>query len=122
MGFDDQGIVALSGAHTIGRAFRERSGTVKEGYGESSGCPYTVSVPKSCPIRHDGKQGVGMPGGKSWTTKWLTFDNAPRGQRHFLSPFRRRFGVVLSPFGAFRGVFPAQSLRGERQRPPVALE
>jgi Peroxidase len=26
MGFDDQGIVALSGAHTLGRAFPERSG------------------------------------------------------------------------------------------------
>lgn len=37
MGFDDKGIVALSGAHTIGRAFRERSGTVKEGYGEMLG-------------------------------------------------------------------------------------
>jgi len=75
MGFDDKGIVALSGAHTIGRAFRERSGTVKEGYGESSGCPYTLSMPKSCPIRNDGGYGVGMPGGKSWTTKWLKFDN-----------------------------------------------
>eukprot|EP00438_Fugacium_kawagutii_P027136 Skav225199 [mRNA] locus=scaffold3065:278776:290535:+ [translate_table: standard] len=80
MGFDDKGIVALSGAHTIGRAFKERSGTVKEGYGESlgesSGCPYTVSMPKGCPIRHDGASGVGtMPGGKSWTTKWLKFDN-----------------------------------------------
>ena len=37
MGFDDKGIVALSGAHTIDRAFRERSGTVKEGYGEILG-------------------------------------------------------------------------------------
>ncbi|CAK9085659.1 Probable L-ascorbate peroxidase 7 [Durusdinium trenchii] len=75
MGFDDKGIVALSGAHTIGRAFKERSGTVKEGYGESSACPYTRSMPKGCPIRNDGGYGVGMPGGKSWTTKWLKFDN-----------------------------------------------
>ncbi|CAE6937687.1 nasB [Symbiodinium natans] len=75
MGFDDKGIVALSGAHTIGRAFKERSGTVKEGYGESNGCPYTKALPVSCPIRHDGKAGVGMPGGKSWTSKWLKFDN-----------------------------------------------
>ncbi|CAE7949475.1 nasB, partial [Symbiodinium sp. KB8] len=75
MGFDDKGIVALSGAHTIGRAFKERSGTVKEGYGESNGCPYTRALPASCPIRHDGKGGVGMPGGKSWTSKWLKFDN-----------------------------------------------
>ena len=26
----------------------------------SSGCPYTVSMPKSCPIRNDGGYGVGM--------------------------------------------------------------
>ena len=29
-----------------------------------------------CPVRHDGKGGVGMPGGKSWTPNWLTFDNS----------------------------------------------
>jgi len=75
MGFDDKGIVALSGAHTIGRAFAERSGTVKEGYGDKNACPYTKAEPKACPIRHDGKEGVGMAGGKSWTTKWLKFDN-----------------------------------------------
>ena len=37
MGFDDAEIVALSGAHTIGRAFAERSGTVAEGYGPKKG-------------------------------------------------------------------------------------
>lgn len=31
MGFNDQEIVALSGAHTIGRAFKERSGTTPHG-------------------------------------------------------------------------------------------
>jgi hypothetical protein len=36
MGLDDRDIVALSGAHTIGRAFKERSGTVEFGYGEVS--------------------------------------------------------------------------------------
>mmetsp|Transcript_7876 Transcript_7876/g.17354 ORF Transcript_7876/g.17354 Transcript_7876/m.17354 type:complete len:931 (-) Transcript_7876:12-2804(-) len=75
MGFDDKAIVALQGAHTIGRAFKERSGTVAEGYGEANACPYTKAVPKGCPIRHDAAGGVGMPGGKSWTTKWLKFDN-----------------------------------------------
>eukprot|EP00928_Gymnodinium_smaydae_P054785 TRINITY_DN384_c0_g1_i2.p1 TRINITY_DN384_c0_g1~~TRINITY_DN384_c0_g1_i2.p1 ORF type:complete len:932 (+),score=207.35 TRINITY_DN384_c0_g1_i2:58-2796(+) len=74
MGFNDQEIVALSGAHTIGRAFKERSGTVAEGYGEANACPYTRAV-GVCPVRHDGMKGVGMPGGKSWTTKWLKFDN-----------------------------------------------
>uniref|UniRef100_A0A7S0AI72 phosphopyruvate hydratase n=1 Tax=Pyrodinium bahamense TaxID=73915 RepID=A0A7S0AI72_9DINO len=75
MGFDDQGIVALSGAHTLGRAFKERSGLVAEGYGEAKACPYTKSV-GLCPVRRDGQAGVGMPGGKSWTKKWLKFDNS----------------------------------------------
>jgi L-ascorbate peroxidase len=30
MGFDDRGIVALSGAHTLGRASRDRSGFGKD--------------------------------------------------------------------------------------------
>jgi len=75
MGFNDQEIVALSGAHTLGRAFKERSGTVSEGYGEASACPYTKSV-GLCPVRLDGMPGVGMPGGKSWTKTWLKFDNS----------------------------------------------
>jgi len=73
MGFNDQEIVALSGAHTIGRAFKERSGTVPEGYGEANACTFTRAA---CPVRHDGKAGVGMPGGRSWTKKWLKFDNS----------------------------------------------
>eukprot|EP00927_Polykrikos_kofoidii_P006733 TRINITY_DN12722_c0_g3_i1.p1 TRINITY_DN12722_c0_g3~~TRINITY_DN12722_c0_g3_i1.p1 ORF type:complete len:1336 (-),score=235.74 TRINITY_DN12722_c0_g3_i1:606-4613(-) len=75
MGFDDQSIVALSGAHTLGRAFNERSGLVQEGYGEARASPYTKSH-SGCPVRHDGKEGVGMPGGKSWTKSWLKFDNS----------------------------------------------
>jgi L-ascorbate peroxidase len=39
MGFDDGEIVALSGAHTIGRAFKERSGTVPYG------CVRCVALP-----------------------------------------------------------------------------
>ncbi|CAM9162389.1 unnamed protein product [Discosporangium mesarthrocarpum] len=73
MGFNDQEIVALSGAHTVGRAFKERSGTTTHGYGDTGSTKFT------CPIsvvRHDGKHGVGMPGGQSWTSKWLTFDNS----------------------------------------------
>lgn len=73
MGFDDEGIVALSGAHTLGRAFAERSGTVAEGYGDAKASKYTSS---GCIARHDGKSGVGMSGGKSWTKNWLTFDNS----------------------------------------------
>jgi len=73
MGFDDEGITALSGAHTIGRAFKERSGTVEEGYGDAKASQYSKS---GCPVRHDGKPGVGMPGGRPWTKNWLTFDNS----------------------------------------------
>jgi len=72
MGFNDREIVALSGAHTIGRAFKERSGLVKQGYGAQNATPYTK--PTHC-ARADGKNGVGMPGGASWTKKWLKFDN-----------------------------------------------
>jgi len=73
MGFDDEGIVALSGAHTLGRAFAERSGTVEEGYGDAKASKFTSS---GCIARQDGKSGVGMSGGKSWTENWLTFDNS----------------------------------------------
>ncbi|CAM9966899.1 unnamed protein product, partial [Sphacelaria rigidula] len=73
MGFSDQEIVALSGAHTIGRAFKDRSGTTKYHYGDKGSTKFT------CPAfiaRHDGKKGVGMSGGQSWTEKWLKFDNS----------------------------------------------
>ena len=46
----------LSGAHTLGRARPERSG-----FGKAS-TKYT-------------KDGPGLPGGSSWTIKWLEFDN-----------------------------------------------
>jgi L-ascorbate peroxidase len=71
MGFSDREIVALSGSHTIGRAFAERSGTVKESAGK--GTKYTMG--NACP-RFDGKEGYGMAGGRSWTPRWLTFDNS----------------------------------------------
>eukprot|EP00611_Tribonema_gayanum_P003655 TRINITY_DN128_c4_g1_i1.p1 TRINITY_DN128_c4_g1~~TRINITY_DN128_c4_g1_i1.p1 ORF type:complete len:344 (+),score=109.27 TRINITY_DN128_c4_g1_i1:51-1034(+) len=73
MGFNDQEIVALSGAHTIGRAFKERSGTTPHGYTEKGATKYTCPAFRA---RHDGAAGVGMPGGQSWTPKWLTFDNS----------------------------------------------
>lgn len=57
MGLTDQEIVALSGAHTLGRARPERSG-----WGKAS-TKYT-------------ENGPGAPGGASWTADWLKFDNS----------------------------------------------
>ena len=57
MGFSDQEIVALSGAHTLGRAFKERSGTTHNSYGKKGGTAYTSGQSVA---RRDGKQGIGM--------------------------------------------------------------
>ncbi|DBB16818.1 hypothetical protein WJX82_007272 [Trebouxia sp. C0006] len=57
MGFNDQEIVALSGAHTLGRVKKDRSGFGKES------TKYT-------------ENGPGTPGGTSWTIEWLKFDNS----------------------------------------------
>ena len=73
MGFSDAELVALSGAHTLGRAFAERSGQSSYGYGNAKATAYTKD---SCVARRDGKPGVGMPGGQSWTRHWLSFDNS----------------------------------------------
>jgi L-ascorbate peroxidase len=56
MGLNDQEIVALSGAHTLGRAKPSRSGFGKEK------TKYT-------------ENGPGTPGGSSWTIDWLKFSN-----------------------------------------------
>lgn len=64
---NDEDIVALSGAHTIGRAFKDRSGAVEFGYQKPTdytkpGCPMAMS---SMTL-----------GGQSWTKEWLKFDNS----------------------------------------------
>tara|TARA_B110000003_G_scaffold164889_1_gene164883 strand:+ start:3370 stop:4368 length:999 start_codon:yes stop_codon:yes gene_type:complete len=74
LGFDDREIVALSGAHTIGRAFKERSGTTEYGYGVKNATKYTGGCPFS--PKGDGDGDFGMPGGASWTSCWLKFDNS----------------------------------------------
>ena len=65
-GFDDQGIVALSGAHTFGRAYKDRSGEgaekTKFTSGETKLADGTVVTP--------------TPGGSSWTENFLVFDNS----------------------------------------------
>jgi len=43
MGFNDREIVALSGAHTLGRAFKDRSGTVENPSGDKGASAYTNS-------------------------------------------------------------------------------
>jgi len=58
MGLSDQEIVALSGAHTLGRAYKQRSGL--------------PSMNETVYTEH----GPGTRGGMSWTKDWLAFDNA----------------------------------------------
>ncbi|CAB1113288.1 APX [Ectocarpus sp. CCAP 1310/34] len=67
MGFGDEGIVALSGAHTLGRAQKDRSG-------EGAECT-KFTAEGVCP-RGAGAPGCGKPGGSAWTPNWLKFDNS----------------------------------------------
>ncbi|CAB9512563.1 ascorbate peroxidase 6, chloroplastic/mitochondrial [Seminavis robusta] len=67
MGLDDEAIVALSGAHTFGRAYKDRSGL---------GAEKTKFTDGSKQMRADGKEASYTPGGSSWTEKWLIFDNS----------------------------------------------
>ncbi|CAM9933764.1 unnamed protein product [Pylaiella littoralis] len=67
MGFGDKEIVALSGAHTVGRAYPSRSGEGEESTKFTTGDHIA---------RADGKPGFGGEGGSSWTDRWLKFDNS----------------------------------------------
>jgi L-ascorbate peroxidase len=68
MGLNDEEIVALSGAHTFGRAYKDRSGVGAEKTKFTDG---TTKI-----VRSDGKEAKFNKGGSSWTEQWLVFDNS----------------------------------------------
>mmetsp|Transcript_24386 Transcript_24386/g.48644 ORF Transcript_24386/g.48644 Transcript_24386/m.48644 type:complete len:330 (-) Transcript_24386:200-1189(-) len=67
MGLGDEEIVALSGAHTFGRAYADRSGLGAEKTKFTDGSPVK---------RFDGKDAKYTPGGSPWVENWLIFDNS----------------------------------------------
>jgi len=67
MGLGDEEIVALSGAHTFGRAYADRSGL---------GAEKTKFTDGSKVMRADGKEAKYNPGGSPWVENWLIFDNS----------------------------------------------
>eukprot|EP00752_Nemacystus_decipiens_P004231 g3865.t1 len=69
MGFGDKDIVALSGAHTVGRAGqlnREGHWSPCTKFTAAGVCPRGPGAPPT----------GGNPGGSSWTKNWLKFDNS----------------------------------------------
>jgi L-ascorbate peroxidase len=68
MGLHDEAIVALSGAHTLGRAYKDRSGLGKESTKFTDGS----RVQKFS----SGDDAPYTPGGSSWTEDFLIFDNS----------------------------------------------
>eukprot|EP00579_Thalassiosira_antarctica_P005061 CAMPEP_0201881976 /NCGR_PEP_ID=MMETSP0902-20130614/12727_1 /ASSEMBLY_ACC=CAM_ASM_000551 /TAXON_ID=420261 /ORGANISM="Thalassiosira antarctica, Strain CCMP982" /LENGTH=331 /DNA_ID=CAMNT_0048410313 /DNA_START=27 /DNA_END=1022 /DNA_ORIENTATION=- len=68
MGLGDEEIVALSGAHTFGRAYADRSGLGAEKTKFTNGTPTKLS---------DGSEtDKYTPGGSPWVEDWLVFDNS----------------------------------------------
>lgn len=68
MGLNDEEIVALSGAHTFGRAYADRSGLGKEKTKFTDGSMKQKFA--------DGTDAPYTPGGQSWTDQFLIFDNS----------------------------------------------
>ena len=73
LGFDSEETVALMGGHTLGRAFKDRTGVCEHASGDQGATSYTR---QNSVVRADGTSGVGMSGGQSWTKLWLQFDNS----------------------------------------------
>ena len=71
MGLTNRDIVALCGAHTIGRAFKNRSGVCPNTSGDQGATEHTRK--ENCFLFST--QGC-LSGGKSWTKNWLVFDNS----------------------------------------------
>eukprot|EP00536_Pseudo-nitzschia_multiseries_P004302 jgi/Psemu1/318392/estExt_fgenesh1_pm.C_700024 len=67
MGFDDEAIVALSGAHTLGRAWGDRSGMGKDSTKFTNGSEQSFA---------DGTKAPYTTGGSSWTEDFFVFDNS----------------------------------------------
>ena len=82
MGFSNRDIVALCGAHTIGRAFKDRSGVCPYMSGDQGATAYTNKTYLSDKPNF-------MPGGCSWTQDWLTFDNS-----YYKTALSREIGEV----------------------------
>lgn len=136
MGFDDAEIVALSGAHTLGRAFKQRSGVTEHSYGEKGATAATSGAARP---RADGQAGVGMPGGQAWCDKWLAFDNEYFGkerQQHSLwlptdaalhqdpgfRPHFERYGRDANAFAEdFSAAFKRLSELGSKFDPPEGI-
>ena len=84
LGLSSQEAVALCGGHTIGRAFKDRTGACPFASGDQGATMYTKSTsgPESMKIKQ------GMAGGGSWTKNWLVFDNS-----YFRRPFEEEDGA-----------------------------
>jgi len=68
MGLGDEEIVALSGAHSFGRAYADRSGVGAEKTKFTDGSPTKLA---------DGSETIAYtPGGSPWVENWLVFDNS----------------------------------------------
>ena len=66
----DEEIVALSGAHTFGRAYKDRSGAGAERTKFTDGSRQLIHGTEGTPPL------TYKTGGSSWTSNWLTFDNS----------------------------------------------